>query len=114
MTRKLSRAFIAVAMLLLVVVLSAADDYYVFDPDDYDPFDYDADDYGDDYDVAAEDMLPLRIPLDRSWDVQWNPPGHPILSVSQLGIPNGKLQEDYFSMVPAAYWGYYTLSLIHI
>jgi len=98
MTRKLSRAFIAVAMLLLVVVPSAADDY-------------EADDYADDYDFAAEDMLPLRIPLDRSWDVQqWNPPGHPILSVSQLGIPIGILGDDLYSYIPegATRTGYYT------
>ena len=101
MTRKLSHPFIAVAMLLLVVVLSAADDYL---GDDYD--------FAGDYDFAAEDMLPLRIPLDRSWDVQWNPPGHPILSVSQLRLPIGEVGAEY-SMFPEEDWprttrtGYY-------
>jgi len=33
------------------------------------------------------DMLPISIPLDRCFDVQWNPPGHPTLKTSRLIKP---------------------------
>ena len=114
MSSKLFRAFIAVAMLLLLVVVvpSAADDYD-FDTDDVnDVYRFDdllLDLYG--YRTTST-VLPLRIPLNRAWDVQWNPPGHPILSVSELQLPIGEPGAES-SIFPeedegATHTGYYT------
>mmetsp|Transcript_27736 Transcript_27736/g.47175 ORF Transcript_27736/g.47175 Transcript_27736/m.47175 type:complete len:241 (-) Transcript_27736:66-788(-) len=40
-------------------------------------------------------VLPLRIPLDRVFDVQWNPPGHPELCAYWLQTPFGDDWGDY-------------------
>jgi hypothetical protein len=32
--------------------------------------------------AAEGEILPIRIPFDRVYDTQWNPPGHPTLSAS--------------------------------
>ena len=72
--------------------------------------------YGDLYGYrTTSTVLPLRIPLNRAWDVQWNPPGHPILSVSQLQLPMGELEGGFYSLVPqedegATRMGYYTFA----
>jgi len=34
-------------------------------------------------------ILPLKISLDRAFDVQWNPPGYPILEATGLATPYG-------------------------
>ena len=56
-------------------------------------------------------FLPVEIPIDRAFDVQWNPPGHPQLNAWFLDIPYGDRGDD-----PYAYYdnendergGYYT------
>ena len=43
---------------------------------------------------ASTTFLPIVIPIDRAFDVQWNPPGHPKLSADLLDIPWGDRGSD--------------------
>lgn len=45
-------------------------------------------------DSTYYNILPLDIPLDRVFDVQWNPPGYPELRASGLQPPVGDLAEQ--------------------
>mmetsp|Transcript_18841 Transcript_18841/g.34968 ORF Transcript_18841/g.34968 Transcript_18841/m.34968 type:complete len:255 (-) Transcript_18841:712-1476(-) len=40
----------------------------------------------------APELLPVRIPIDRCFDVQWSPPGHPVLDAWLLDVPYGDRQ----------------------
>eukprot|EP00565_Helicotheca_tamesis_P003827 CAMPEP_0185724702 /NCGR_PEP_ID=MMETSP1171-20130828/1107_1 /TAXON_ID=374046 /ORGANISM="Helicotheca tamensis, Strain CCMP826" /LENGTH=273 /DNA_ID=CAMNT_0028392619 /DNA_START=1 /DNA_END=825 /DNA_ORIENTATION=- len=38
---------------------------------------------------SSDRFLPIEIPIDRCFDVQWNPPGYPLLNASYLQAPWG-------------------------
>jgi len=56
-------------------------------------------------------VLPLQIDVDRVFDVQWNPPGHPQLCASWLQTPFGDRWSD--SDEPADLPGHYTFIKYH-
>ena len=49
---------------------------------------------------AYPTFLPIKIPVDRAFDLQWNPPGYPQLEADFLAIPWGDRAND-------DPWGYY-------
>lgn len=56
-------------------------------------------------------FLPIEIPIDRAFDVQWNPPGHPRLSAWFLDIPYGDRGDDPYAYYDSGHDdrdGYYT------
>ena len=63
------------------------------------------------------EILPLRVPVDRVFDVQWNPPGHPELYASYLQTPFGddwgNYTEPWARDGPADLEGYYTFVRYH-
>merc|ERR1711933_334586 len=46
-------------------------------------------------------LLPIRIPIERCYDTQWNPPGHPLLNAYFLSAPYNDRQSGQRD-------GYYT------
>ena len=62
-------------------------------------------------------VLPLKIDVDRVFDVQWNPPGHPQLCASWLQTPFGDDWGDYDTTYareePADLPGHYTFIKYH-
>ena len=62
-------------------------------------------------------VLPLKIDVDRVFDVQWNPPGHPQLCASWLQTPFGDDWGDYDTAYareePADLPGHYTFIKYH-
>ena len=44
---------------------------------------------------AGSTFLPVEVPIDRVFDIQWNPPGHPQLSSDLLDIPFGDRGSDH-------------------
>lgn len=54
--------------------------------------------------AADVEILPLNISLDRAFDVQWNPPGYPVLEAKNLTTPFG----DHNSTDPGD--GHYTFA----
>merc|ERR1711933_529867 len=54
--------------------------------------------------TMAKNILPIQIPIERCYDTQWNPPGHPLLSASFLRAPYKDRQSEQRD-------GYYTFEI---
>jgi len=62
--------------------------------------------------VTAVTTLPIVIPLNRCYDVQWSPPGHPMLDTYSLSVPyNDRFVDGEYVFLEDKRDGYYTFKI---